>query len=78
MKMLIKQTLCKPWTKYTQKAEEIYTKQTKERVYKDTRRRNIEQCKGFIMGCYKTWNNDDDDNNKHTDYVKWMESVAIF
>jgi len=32
--MLHKQTLCKPWTKYTQKAEKRYTKQTKERVTK--------------------------------------------
>jgi hypothetical protein len=53
MRMLNKQTLCKPQTKYTQKAEERYTKQTKERVYKDKRRRNIEQCRGFIMGCYR-------------------------
>jgi hypothetical protein len=53
MRMLNKQTLCKPWTRYTQKAEEQYTKQTKGRIYKDTTRSNTEQCRGFIMGCYR-------------------------
>jgi hypothetical protein len=52
-KMLHKQTVCKPWTKHTHKADERYTKQTNERVYKDTMRRNREKCSSFITGCYR-------------------------
>jgi len=49
MRVLNKQTLCKPWTKYTQKAEQRYTKQAKERVYKDTRRRKQRLHRGMLQ-----------------------------
>lgn len=76
--MLHKQTLCKPWTKYTQKAEKRYTKQTKERVTKIQGGGTQKKAKASSWDVTETWNNDNDDNNKHADYVKWMESVSIF
>lgn len=77
MRMLNKQTLCKPWTKYTQKAEERQNRLRKEftKIQGGGTQKNAEASTWDVTG---TWNNDNNDNNKHNDYVKWMESVSIF